>query len=562
MQEAGFLFLVLRVRESHLAACSSFLSMSQGEDGWTPLFRACYNNHLELAKYLAENGANLGRDADDFQNTALHACCINGHRQVAEFLLTKGVDVNDHDNVGGWTPLYAASFFAWPELVRLLLEKGADPSIACKEGKTALHVVCEAGYRGEHRPTIMALLQNLPEPTEARPRDGRGRGLRGEGEREGGRTSHRHHQHYHQSLEAQARGHLALKSSSSEGGKVEIGVAGPPPYTEDGSGKRTYFPWELGSADYAWRAAGLCRGMLTRVLAEVVETGRLAALPAEATVRKGKEFEKPFVDVFDLLEAAMQVAETLETFAHEKKGGVGGRWPATMKGNDKEKAGGEVERAAANGEDDADLSLSRCSLDCNQDEGATMPLGERLKLLGIAFSVQLNPAHHPQRGETGALLACLYTVATRLSQEDVAERVHSLLAQYHSHSESKSLRLRLLRVSQIRGPLEGHERVSRRAACPGEDTDPLISTGKDAQSSERRRSPSCSSSESKDSAGAGMVGGLSGGFSPVGRGGDGGEKGERMLARAEERERSKREYLEQFKFLKEHAQDLILSDDI
>ena len=54
----------------------------KGEDGWTPIFRACYNNRLELAQFLAEHGANLGRNADDFENTPLHACCINGHREV------------------------------------------------------------------------------------------------------------------------------------------------------------------------------------------------------------------------------------------------------------------------------------------------------------------------------------------------------------------------------------------------------------------------------------------------------------------------------------------------
>ena len=35
-------------------------------------------------------------------------------------------------------------------------------------------MVCEAGYRGEHRPTIEALLQNRPEPALP-PRSGRGR---------------------------------------------------------------------------------------------------------------------------------------------------------------------------------------------------------------------------------------------------------------------------------------------------------------------------------------------------------------------------------------------------
>jgi hypothetical protein len=58
--------------------------------------------------------------------------------------------------------------------VRLLLAHGADPTIVCKEGKRAIDVVCEAGYRGEHRPTIEALLQNRPEPALV-PRSGRGR---------------------------------------------------------------------------------------------------------------------------------------------------------------------------------------------------------------------------------------------------------------------------------------------------------------------------------------------------------------------------------------------------
>lgn len=127
---------------------------------------------------------------------------------MAQYLISKGVSVNEFENAGGWSPLYAAAFFGWPDvrtnerwlawlarattrpvhqpptnppqptphpqLVRLLMANGADPAIACKEGKRAIDVVCEAGYRGEHRATIEALLQNRPEPALPA-RAGRGR---------------------------------------------------------------------------------------------------------------------------------------------------------------------------------------------------------------------------------------------------------------------------------------------------------------------------------------------------------------------------------------------------
>lgn len=89
---------------------------NQGEDGWTPLFRASYNNRLELVTFLVENGASIGRDADEWQNTPLHACAINGHAKVAQYLINQGADVNEADNAGRWTPLYAASYFGWPEV--------------------------------------------------------------------------------------------------------------------------------------------------------------------------------------------------------------------------------------------------------------------------------------------------------------------------------------------------------------------------------------------------------------------------------------------------------------
>jgi len=45
-------------------------------------------------------------------------------------------------------------------------------------------------------------------------------------------------------------------------------------------------------------------------------------------------------------------------------------------------------------------------------------------------------------------------------------------------------------------------------------------------------------------------------------GGGGGGVAEGELTRAEEKQRSKKEFLEQYKFLKEHMEDLVLNDDV
>lgn len=44
-------------------------------------------------------------------------------------------------------------------MVKLLLSHGADPYLSDREGKTAVDVVCEAGYRKELKPVILAMLQ-------------------------------------------------------------------------------------------------------------------------------------------------------------------------------------------------------------------------------------------------------------------------------------------------------------------------------------------------------------------------------------------------------------------
>ena len=482
----------------------------KGEDGWTPMFRACYNNRLELAQFLAEHGANMGRDADDFQNTPLHACCINGHMQVAEYLLAKGVDVNEYENVGGWTPVYAAAFFGWPNLVRLLLKHGADPTISCKEGKRPIDVVCEAGYRGEHKPTIEALLLDRPEPVLP-PRSARVAGSSGSGERK-----HRHGQQGHShgsTLRAHATAHAALSSTlpaslglNSPGGTA-VGVGGPPPYTEDRLGTRVYFPWELSNADYVGRGLAFCQAILTRLFKAAVEAGKLSDMP-----RARASGSKPFLDAFDLLVVALE---------HEK--GLGSYLDA--------------KNAASNGA--ASATSTPC---CDGGSEHTKALPEQLEGIGKALAQHSTPNHTPSREEVDALLVSLHTLAAHVHLPDLAEDIQSLLDQFHTHVESKSLRLRMLRVSQIRGTLEGHERVSGGSLGAGG------SGRSDGSGSGAGGSPSDAGSSSRSSSLAG--GGVSGGYTPVG------------LDAVVDKEQSRKDFLQQYKFLEDHTKDLVLNDDV
>lgn len=75
------------------------LISSSDEDGYTPLHRACYNNHTGVVDLL------LSRDADvtvktQMQWQPLHSCCQWNHKDCAIRLIQHGADVNA-SSIGG-----------------------------------------------------------------------------------------------------------------------------------------------------------------------------------------------------------------------------------------------------------------------------------------------------------------------------------------------------------------------------------------------------------------------------------------------------------------------------
>uniref|UniRef100_A0A3B5AH39 Uncharacterized protein n=1 Tax=Stegastes partitus TaxID=144197 RepID=A0A3B5AH39_9TELE len=87
---------------------------------------AIINNHIEVARYLIQNGACVYH-IDGY--TGLHHAAKLGNLEIVSMLLETGqVDVNAQDS-GGWTPIIWAAEHKHVDVIKSLLNRGADVSI-------------------------------------------------------------------------------------------------------------------------------------------------------------------------------------------------------------------------------------------------------------------------------------------------------------------------------------------------------------------------------------------------------------------------------------------------
>ncbi len=104
------------------------------EDSQTPLFVACGKGHVDAARRLLDEGAEVDR-ANKYGATPLFVACERGHVDAARLLLDNGADVHKASNKNR-TPLHAASYEGHIETVRLLLAHGADADVMDEDGDT------------------------------------------------------------------------------------------------------------------------------------------------------------------------------------------------------------------------------------------------------------------------------------------------------------------------------------------------------------------------------------------------------------------------------------------
>ncbi|HUV29656.1 MAG TPA: ankyrin repeat domain-containing protein [Acidobacteriota bacterium] len=131
------------------------------------IFTAAEQGDFEVVKKLVQENPQLVTATDDQGYSPLHKAAYNNHLNVVEYLISQGADVNSASGSGS-TPLHGAAYYGHPEIVRVLLDGGAECDVVNAGGYTPL-LSAAAGNHGE----IVRLLVNMGANVNASPSGGR-----------------------------------------------------------------------------------------------------------------------------------------------------------------------------------------------------------------------------------------------------------------------------------------------------------------------------------------------------------------------------------------------------
>jgi ankyrin repeat protein len=135
----------------------------QDRTGFTALTLASWEGKTPIVKLLVERGADP-TVATDVGSTPLMGASLSGHVEVVRFLLGHPIaraTINQRSSDGA-TALWSACFGGRGGTVRLLLESGADPTIARTDGTTPMAIAqihTLDNTRAEGRRECVALLE-------------------------------------------------------------------------------------------------------------------------------------------------------------------------------------------------------------------------------------------------------------------------------------------------------------------------------------------------------------------------------------------------------------------
>jgi hypothetical protein len=121
-----------------------------------------------VKRLLSIRNINVNVKSDMSGATPLHYAALKGHIEIARLLLHNGAEVNAKGDYGS-TPLYWAAIHGHVDILHLLVENGADLEAQDDGGSRALH---DAAYFG-NLPFIQELISRYHVDINARRNDGR-----------------------------------------------------------------------------------------------------------------------------------------------------------------------------------------------------------------------------------------------------------------------------------------------------------------------------------------------------------------------------------------------------
>ena len=98
---------------------------AEGDCRYTPLHWAAQNGHVDVVKFLLENGPGLVSARDMWEYTPLHKAARFGHKEIAELLIKSGAAVNQKTK-SGYLPLHLAIGNGHKETVNILIQRGGE----------------------------------------------------------------------------------------------------------------------------------------------------------------------------------------------------------------------------------------------------------------------------------------------------------------------------------------------------------------------------------------------------------------------------------------------------
>lgn len=106
---------------------------------WTPLTKASEKGHLNIVKYLLENGAEIDKE-NGYGWTPLMCASMNGFLDIVKYLVDKGANIEIKTD-SKWTALTFASMEGRLEVVKYLIKSGADVNVRDDKNRSIIDCI-------------------------------------------------------------------------------------------------------------------------------------------------------------------------------------------------------------------------------------------------------------------------------------------------------------------------------------------------------------------------------------------------------------------------------------